>query len=66
MKKKIVNNCDNHIQLGAIIIFCEKFKTPFRINPERQALNFIHSLIFTYRSSHITLNFNSIVHSMQL
>ncbi len=34
--KKSKNSCDNHdnyIQQEAIIIFCKKLKTPFRINP---------------------------------
>jgi hypothetical protein len=33
--KKLCDNRDNHIQQEAIIVFREKLKTPFRINPSR-------------------------------
>jgi hypothetical protein len=33
LAKKSCDNHDNHIQQEAIIVFCEKLKTPFRINP---------------------------------
>jgi hypothetical protein len=34
LAKKSCNNRDNHIQQEAIIVFHEKLKTPFRINPK--------------------------------
>jgi hypothetical protein len=36
--KKSCDNRDNHIQKEAIIIFREKLKTPFRINPSTKTL----------------------------
>jgi hypothetical protein len=33
LAKKSCGNRDNHIQQEAIIVFREKLKTPFRINP---------------------------------
>jgi hypothetical protein len=37
--RKSCDNCNNHIQQEAIIIFREKMKTPFRINPTCSAVD---------------------------
>ncbi len=36
LAKKSCDNRDNHIQQEAIIVFREKLKTPFRINPSER------------------------------
>ncbi len=40
LSKKSCDNLDNRIQQEAIIVFREKFKTPFRINPKDKRILF--------------------------
>ncbi len=44
---------DNHIQQEAIIVFREKLRTPFRINP----IPIVHILVWFGHSAFLTIRF---------
>jgi hypothetical protein len=59
--EKSCDNHDNHIQQEAIIVFREKLKTPFRINP----IPSVHMMVWFVLSAFLTIRVDTRNHFLK-